>query len=238
MAMRQTAVRVSALLAFLLASGGEVRAHSTTSAISTSRSFSSDTASPGDTVTVTITVEFDAIGSDPVRGFFLSDHIPVGLSPSAGNVTLGGSGVSATVENGEAGSVYPGCTTTRWVTETPPEWSEGIPIPASSELVITYEVTVPSDAANGPITFPGYTWVAMIAAQGSAGDHFGYEDDPATITVEGSVEPGDPDAGSIDNPAASNGDLQGGCATGGPGASPALALLFLALFGARRRSTR
>ena len=76
--------------------------------------------------------------------------------------------------------------------ETPPSWSEGRPIPASSTLVVTYEVTVPLDAANGALTFPGYTWVGMIAAQGSAGDHFGYEDSPATITVQGGVDPGDP----------------------------------------------
>ena len=93
-------------------------------------------------------------------------------------------------------------------------------------------------AVNGPITFPGYTWVAMIAAQGSAGDHFGYEDDPATISVQGSVDPGDPDAGSVDNPATLDGDLQGGCATGKSGNASALALLLLALLVVRRRATR
>lgn len=238
------AVRLAAVAVLLVGGATAAWAHSTTSAISVSRSFSAETVSPGDTVTVTLTVEFDAIGADPVRGFFISDHIPAGLSPGAGTVTLGGNPVSPTVETGEEGSIYAGCTTSRWVLETPPAWSEGIPIPASSTLVISYQVTIPSGATNGALTFPGYTWVAMIAALGAAGDHFGYEDTPATLTVQGGVDPGDPDAGSSGtgdgggNGATGTGDLRGGCAAGGHASGAVLILLVGLLFATRRRATR
>ncbi len=237
-------IRASATTILLLVWPSFAAAYSTSSQIVVSRSFSAETALPGDTVDVVITADFAAIGSDPVRGFFLSDHIPVALSPSAGVITLDGNQVAAELETGPEDTMYSGCSSARWVMERPPAWSEARAIFASSTLVLTYRVTVPSDAENGAFTFPGFTWVGMIDGQGSAGDHFGYEDSAAVITVQGGVEPDDPDPDDPDpdpdpggggNGASEYHNLTGGCAAGNGTPGPVVLLLALAALGCRRR---
>jgi uncharacterized repeat protein (TIGR01451 family) len=180
--MRPRTVTLPILLAAWLPAAA--LAHSTHPEISASRAFDPASATPGQTVTVTITVEVGNLGADPVRGFWISDPVPAGLAPTTGTVTLNSGGLTVAREAAQAGAVVPGCTLERWVLETPPAWAEGNPVAAASTLVVTYRVTVPGDASPGEIEFPGFSWVGMVAAQGDAGDHFGFEDAAARLAVE------------------------------------------------------
>jgi MYXO-CTERM domain-containing protein len=177
--------RISFALALLLLevmTPGAAWAYSTSAEISATRSFSATTVTPGQKVTVTLKVTVGAIGSSPIRGFYIADAVPDALTPANSKVTLDGSGISPKTESTSSGVVHSGCKTHRWILEEPPSWSANNPMPASSTLTVTYDVTVPS-SASGTLTFPGFSWVAMIPALGDTGDHFGFEDSAATITV-------------------------------------------------------
>jgi hypothetical protein len=166
----------------LLLLAGDALAHSTLSGVTVTRAFSPATAQPGQQVTVTLTVETGAL-SESLRGFYLSEAVPDALSPSSGSATLDGQAVTVQSERTAAGTVYTGATTLRWVLEQPPDWSENEPLPASSTLVVTYQVDVPAGATTG-FSFPGASWVGMLTSLGDAGDHFGYEDTATTLPVD------------------------------------------------------
>lgn len=179
--------RMLALGCALLLTAGLAGARSTLSGVGVNRQFSDQTPKAGDVVTVTLTVTFPDLGSDPVKGFYVSDHVPDGLSPASGTAKLNGSAISVTRESEAKGTVYSNCTTERWVLATPPDFTEGNSINGGSTLVVTYTVTIPGGAQVGDTyTFPGHTWVAMRPTMTAPenGDHFGYEDSAQTLTVD------------------------------------------------------
>lgn len=171
-----------AILLSLLLCGGRAGAYTTLTGVTLSRAFSPAQPQPGQTVTVTLTVKTGTLSS-PLRGFYIADQVPDGLSPSSGSATLGGSAVTVKTESTASGAIYTGAKTLRWVLEEPPSWTENNPVPASSTLVVTYQVTVPT-SATGSLSFPGASWVGMIPSLGDAGDNFGYEDSAATLPVD------------------------------------------------------
>jgi hypothetical protein len=156
-------------------------AYSTLTGVTVSRSFSPTTAQPGQSVTVTISVKTGSLSSS-LRGFYLSEAVPDALSPASLSATLGGSAVTVKTESLASGTIYSGNKTIRWVLEQPPSWTENKPFPASTELKVSYKVTVPSSATSA-FSFPGAMWVGMIPSAGDAGDHFGYEDSASTLPV-------------------------------------------------------
>lgn len=160
-------------------------AYSTNSNISATRAVSATTAAPGQKLTVTLTVDVGAIGTAPLRGFYIAEPVPDTLSVANAKVTLGGSSVSVISETTVTGAVHSGCKTVRWIFEKPTAWSENKPVPANSKVVVTYDVTVPSSMSSGTLTFPGMSWVGMIATAGDVGDHFGHEDKTTAISVVG-----------------------------------------------------
>jgi VCBS repeat-containing protein len=168
-------------------------AYSTTGRVTTAaRSFDGGGATvsvgPGATVAVELTVTVSS-GTNPVRGFYVTDYVPDSLTFQAGSVTLAGSGVSGSLLPESGSTIYAGCITRRWVLETPPDWSENNPMNGST-LVVTYQVTVPGSAPTGDIVFPGFTWVAMIPGDTGNEDQFGYEaKDSAKISVVDNVGP-------------------------------------------------
>ena len=157
--------------------------YSTSAVVSIQRQLSPTRAQPGQTVDVTLTLTVGAIGASPLRGLFISEAVPNGLIPAGVAVTLDGASVAALGEAGAADAVYPGATIHRWVLETPPSWTEGRAVSENSTVTVSYQVTVPAGASAG-LTFPGASWVGMIADQGDAGDHFGYEDSETVLPVE------------------------------------------------------
>jgi hypothetical protein len=171
--------------ALLLCLPGAAGAYSTNSNISATRAISATTAAPGQKLTVTLTVDVGAIGTAPLRGFYIAEPMPDTLSVANAKVTLGGSSVSVISETTVTGAVHSGCKTVRWIFEKPTAWSENKPVPASSKVVVTYDVTVPTAMTSGTLTFPGMSWVGMIATAGDSGDHFGHEDKTTSVSVVG-----------------------------------------------------
>ncbi len=148
------------------------------------RAFEPVSALPGQQVTVRLSFQAGAIGGDPLHGLIITEHIPAGLAPAPDQVLLDGQPVAALAETVAEGGVEAGCLTWRWVLETPPDFAEGLAVPADTAVEVSYQVTIPADAPPGEIAFPGAAWIGMIAAQADAGDHYGYEDGPASIIVE------------------------------------------------------
>jgi hypothetical protein len=168
-------------ITMVLLFAGPAAAYSTLSGVTVTRSFSPTTAQPGQKVTVTLSVKTGSLSSS-LRGFYLSEAVPDALSPASLSATLGGSAATVKTETTASGTVYSGAKTVRWVLEQPPSWTENTPFPASTELKVTYSVTVPSSATSG-FSFPGAMWVGMIPSLGDSGDHFGYEDKASTLPV-------------------------------------------------------
>ena len=160
---------------------GVTPAYSTLAEVTVQRSFEPARPRPGQPVQVSLLVTVGSIGSEPLRGFWISDAVPAGLEPTTASVVLDGQGVTVRHETGQG--ILACCSLERWVLETPPNWSEGLPLAAGSSLEISYQVTVPADAGDA-IVFPGFSWVAMIPGQGAAGDHFAFEDNPAELPVD------------------------------------------------------
>lgn len=184
---------VAVALGVAMSWSSAARAYSTLSGVSVTRSFAPAEATPGQVVAVTLTVQVGAIGADPLRGLFVTDHVPEALLPTAGLVQLDGATIAAVREADLASAIYPNHTSERWVLETAAAFAENHPVGAQSTLVVSYTVTVPANAPPGTISFPGSTWVAMIPSRGDAGDHFGFEDSAAALPVTAPSTDGDGD---------------------------------------------
>jgi uncharacterized repeat protein (TIGR01451 family) len=170
--------------------GITTQAYSTSSAVTTKRTMSATTARPGDSISVTLTVNVGNIGTSPLRGLFVSEYLPAGYTVTSSTVTLNGAAVSGVIRETEAvGSVYSDATTERWALETPTAFSQNHPVSQSSALVISYALKVPATATPGSVTLKGFSWVAMIPSLGTTGDNFGYEDAPPTITIASNAAP-------------------------------------------------
>lgn len=176
----------------VIVSGEVARAYSTHGEVAVSRTFSKAQVSPGQVVTVTITVQIGSI-EGAFRGFYLSDAIPSALALGSDSVVADSGSLAVVRESSAAGATYPNCVNRRWVLETPPDWLENQPLAVSSSLVVSYDVSVPAAAQPGEIKFPGFNWVGMIAALGDSGDHFGFEDGEATLEVVATGEDRDGD---------------------------------------------
>jgi len=181
--------RALALSTASLLAAASVFGYTSEGEITVDRQVAPTTANSGETVTVTITVTVGAIGSDPIRGLCISDRVPAGITAGAGTVTVDATPVTVVRETDAGSSSVPGTTTERWALETPPLWTEANPIDASSTIVVSYDATVDADARTGDVTFPGCSWVGMIATLGDAGDMFGYDDTPLTLSVVDDVAP-------------------------------------------------
>jgi uncharacterized repeat protein (TIGR01451 family) len=170
--------------------GITAQAYSTSPVITTQRTMSAATAKAGDTISVTLTVNVGAIGTSPLKGFYVSEYLPAGYTVASSSVTLNGAAVSGVIRETDAvGSVYSDATTERWVLETPTAFSQNHPVSQSSTLVVSYGLKVPATATPGTVTLKGFSWVAMIPSLGTTGDHFGYEDSPPTITIASNAAP-------------------------------------------------
>lgn len=145
----------------------------------------------GETITIEITLNVGGGIAGPIRGFYFTDEIPEDLTIETGSyaVTLNGADLSNIVEeSGATGDVYPAAVPYRLILETPPDFTAENQLNSGDELLMRYEVTIPSDATGGTIyAFPGYSWVGCILSN-SLEYIFGYEDVPvATITVISNV---------------------------------------------------
>ena len=178
----------------LLAVGAAASAaspYSGSAQITATRSISSLSASYGDTLTVTISVTVGSITGTSLRGFYLSDYVPGGYAVAKDSAWLNGALVNARIKRESAADQanYPGFGQERWVFETPTSFSENNPVSPMSNIVIKYRLAVPTNAVTATIPLPGFSWVAMDPTQGDAGDVFGYEATPPTLSVTGSPLP-------------------------------------------------
>jgi len=130
---------------------------------------------PGTSVDVRLTVT-DARGTGPaVEGFYLSESVPEGLSPSNDTIDA----APTTPEVTLTGAIHGGCVTRRWVLDEPPAFG-GTTLSPGSTLVIAYSVTIPASAGHGQVfSLPGFSWVGILDATDppTAVEHYGYEGD-------------------------------------------------------------
>ena len=118
---------------------------------------------------ITVTAMLTNTGSSDVHGFYYADHLHPDLEVSTVSVIVDEVETTGyTYEVGFIDEVYAGSVTHRWVIETPPEFSENLPV--ASTCVIVYTV---SSATELYYTLPGYTWAGR--------DVFGYETDPPAL---------------------------------------------------------
>jgi hypothetical protein len=143
-------------------------------------------ATSGETITIEVTLTVGTGITDPIKGFYLADEIPEDLTieTSSYTATLNGSGLTSIMEEtGSASAVYPSAVSYRLILETPPGFTEHNALQAGDELMLTYWVTIPSDAATGTTyIFPGYSWIGRILSN-PVEDIFGYEDHAISMTV-------------------------------------------------------
>ncbi len=141
-------------------------------------------AAPGETVTVQLLVTIDMFSSDPIRGFYLTDYVGVGLAIDNSAVLKNGIPVpDILLETGSAGSIYPGAFSYRCVFETPPDFNENKPLYDDDQITLQYDVTIPDNATGGTVySFPGCSWVGRLQSDPPE-DMFGYEDDNSTTIV-------------------------------------------------------
>lgn len=138
-----------------------------------------------ETITIEITLNVGS-GIAAINGLYFTDEIPEDLTieTDSYNVMLNGANLTSIIEEiGILGDIYPSAVPYRLILETPPDFTEDNPLYGDDELVLTYDVTIPSDATLGTVyTFPGYSWVGRISSP--LEDIFGYEDSPeVTLTV-------------------------------------------------------
>jgi hypothetical protein len=176
---------------FLLLLPGLVMAYSGSSQITATRIISPLSAKYGDTISVTLTVAVGSITGTSLRGFYLTEYIPAGYSVAKDSAVLNGALINSRIkrESVTGQTTYTGFDAERWVLETPTAWTENNPITAMSTLAIKYKLLVPANAATQTIPLPGFSWVAMDPTRGDAGDVFGYEDSPPTLSITGSPAP-------------------------------------------------
>jgi uncharacterized repeat protein (TIGR01451 family) len=156
-----------------------VVAFTTDTLIVASRYRSADTMTPGDTLTIQFQIQNG--GSSPLRGFFLSDQVPLGLSVLESSIRIDGVELGGhTCEIGEAGDTYEGNVPCRWVLETPPDFSEGTPIPpgavAEIECLLSCQQT-------GVHVFKNFNWAGAIPSGVDTAHVFGYDDDSLVVVV-------------------------------------------------------
>jgi hypothetical protein len=170
------------LIVMLIFINGTALDYSTSSEISMRRVFSDTTIAPGENVTVKLSVNFGSI-SDDARGLYITDNIPDTLVSSLTTISVELGGIelsgSVTIEQDSSGSIYHATTPVRWIFETPPWFTENIPVNANDSVVVKYTVSIPANMPDSTVfSFPNAIWVAVIDPQGTASYEFGYEDFP------------------------------------------------------------
>jgi hypothetical protein len=156
--------------------------YSTSSEISMSRSISDTTSLPGEEISIDLLIRFRNI-SNSARGLYITDNLPDSLVDSfiTLSVELGGIDITnaVTIEQDSSGSIYEGATPIRWILETPPWFTENLPVNANDSVVVKYSITIPSNATDSTVySFPNAQWVAAIDSFGTLNYEFGYEDLP------------------------------------------------------------
>jgi hypothetical protein len=136
-----------------------------------------------------VTATLTTAGSNAVRAFYYTDHLPVDMEVATVSVTVDDAvAVGYTYEVGSADEVYPGTIPHRWIIESPPGLAENTPV--NSSCVIEYTVT---SMEAGDYTPPGYMWVGYDMEAGSG--LFGYETDPPSFQFQQPVL----DAGDVND---------------------------------------
>ncbi|MCJ8502994.1 hypothetical protein [Desulfatitalea alkaliphila] len=145
------------------------------------RSFDALEAAAGEAITVTVV--FSNLEPADLRGFFFTEHIPVGLSVTTEAVMIGGVRVGYVYETGAVGDVYAGSVPHRWVLETPGDFTQDNPVAPSATVTIIYRLTSSDEGAFqlGAFNWAGYYRDALGAAFG----HSEGADDVALVFAAG-----------------------------------------------------
>jgi hypothetical protein len=170
---------------------GVVWSYSGSAQVTVTRTVSPLSAKYGDTILITENVAVGSISGTSLRGFYLTDYIPGGYSVAKDSLWLGNTLMNGKIkrESLTDQANYPGFGQERWVFETPTGFTENNPIAPQTTVVLKYRLVVPVNATTGTITLPGFSWVAMDPTQGDAGDVYGYEETPPTLSITGSPTP-------------------------------------------------
>jgi hypothetical protein len=134
------------------------------------RLFDKSTAQTNSSVTVTVTL---TNGTGSIwRGVEYTEYIPSGLAVAPGLVTVNGIPVTNNIfETGIDGDVYSGCTSYRWVLETPPAFAQSNLFTAPGMVRIQYSLSSPK---SGIFNLQQFSWCGYGAANTNAS--FGYSE--------------------------------------------------------------
>lgn len=128
---------------------------------------------------IVVTADFTNAGNVSLRGFYYADQVPSGLSVATLGVLLNGrTNTDYTVEVGQDGDVYAGCTPYRWVLEQPTDFVPANPIPPGAGLQIVYSI---SSAAPGLYNLQQFSWVGFSPVATNAS--FGYSESTDQVAV-------------------------------------------------------
>jgi len=177
-----TLLLISLILFLSPAYSAYAYAYANNDGISVTRNIPS-TAIAGETIPIKVTINIGAGITNPINGFYFADEIPANLTIETGSykVTLNGLDLTNIIEEiGSEGDVFDGAIPYRFIFETPPDFSDYNPLNAGDELILSYQITIPSDEVTGnEYTFPGYNWVGCIQSD----PVFGYEDLPEITLI-------------------------------------------------------
>jgi len=91
---------------------------------------------------ITVTINFSHAEPYDMRGFYFTEHLPVGLQVDPVSVSIGDRPfVAYTFESGFSGEVFAGNIPYRWILEFPPDFEAENPIPSGSNVQIVYTIT-------------------------------------------------------------------------------------------------
>jgi uncharacterized repeat protein (TIGR01451 family) len=153
----------------LVAFAGPAAAFSTHS-VTLERSFDKTQELVGGEITVTATLT--NLEANGLRGFYLTEHIPQGLSVQTVSVKVDGNNISNFLtEAGLSGDVYTDCVPYRWILETPSAFSENNPITSGVSVEVVY---VLSSTQIGTFPLNEFNWVGYYQAASDAG--FGHSE--------------------------------------------------------------
>ena len=125
-----------------------------------------------------LTVTFNNLEAQTLRGFYYVEYLPPGLSVQTKSIEIYGSPVTNYIlESGQADELYPNYIAYRWILETPVTFPQSNPLPASRQLKIVYNI---STNIAGEYALNEFHWSGYYESAHAA---FGHSENPDSLTI-------------------------------------------------------